>query len=92
MTVEVEAVEEGVVKYGRSEEGGLKPIVYYFEQLSPVIAGYRAQVTAAAHYRLGNCTGFDHLNTSTVLSVGEDGTTFETRNSIYVLRDVPVEE
>jgi hypothetical protein len=87
-----EQVEDVLNKFARSAEGGLKPIVYYFKQLSPVIAGYRAQVTAAAHYRLGNCTGFDHLNTSAVVVVHEDGTTFETKNSIYVLRDVPVEE
>lgn len=87
MTEQVEAVEEGVLKYGRAEGGSLKPIVYYFKQLQPVVVGERAQVTAAAHYRLGN--RFDWLSTSAVVSVSEDGTTFETRNSIYVLRDEP---
>jgi hypothetical protein len=66
----------------------LKPVVYYTEQLAPVVVGQRAQVTAYEHYRLGRVAAVgEYLNTSMVVAVGEDGTTFETLNTMYVLRD-----
>jgi hypothetical protein len=86
-----EQVEDVLNQYARSVEGGLKPIVYYFEQLNPVVVGQRARVTAAVHYRLGNASQYDHLNTSPVVAVHEDGTTFETMNSMYILRAEPSE-
>jgi len=68
-----------------------KPVVYYTEALRPIVKGERAQVVAYEHYRLGRVGLGGWLNTSAVQTVGEDGTTFETNNSIYVLRD-PVSE
>jgi hypothetical protein len=68
-----------------------KPVVYYTEALVPIITGQRAKVVAFEHYRLGRAHTGEFLNTSMVVQVGEDGTTFETLNTMYVLRDVPVE-
>ena len=66
-----------------------KPVVYYIAALEPIVVGQRAQVTAYEHYRLGRCSPLqgEYLNTSPVVAVGEDGTTFETLNTMYVLRD-----
>jgi hypothetical protein len=74
----------------RSAEGGVKPVVYYTEALAPIVKGQRAQVTAYEHYRLGRVGLGGYLNTSQVVEVGEDGTSFETLNTMYVLRE-PVE-
>jgi hypothetical protein len=70
-----------------------KPVVYYIEALAPIVVGLRAAVTAYEHYRLGRCSPLqgEYLNTSPVVAVGEDGTTFETQNTMYVLRE-PVED
>jgi hypothetical protein len=83
--------QEEISKVARSAEGGVKPVVYYFEQLSPVVVGQRAQVTAPSHPRLGRLGLSEWLNTSPVVAVGEDGTTFETRNSMYVQRELPLD-
>jgi hypothetical protein len=64
-----------------------KQTVYYTEALGPIVKGQRANVVAYEHYRLGRVGLGGYLHTSKVVSVGEDGTTFETQNSIYVLRD-----
>lgn len=69
----------------------VKPTVYYFEQLAPVVVGQRAAVTAASHPRLGRMGFGEWLNTSAVVSVGEDGTSFETQNTLYVQREKPVD-
>lgn len=64
-----------------------KQTVYYTEALSPITKGSRVNVAAYSHYRLGRVRPDEFLHTSKVVSVGEDGTTFETQNSIYVLRE-----
>ena len=64
-----------------------KQTVYYTAALRPIVAGERAQVAAYEHYRLGTVPRAGWLDTSPVVEVGEDGTTFETKNSIYVLRE-----
>lgn len=70
----------------------VKPTVYYFEQLAPVVVGQRAMVTAASHPVLGRTSGVgEYLNTSLVVAVGEDGTSFETQNTLYVQREVPLD-
>lgn len=69
----------------------VKPTVHYFEQLAPVVVGQRAMVTAASHPVLGRASLDEYLNTSMVVSVGEDGTTFETLNTLYVQREKPVD-
>lgn len=69
----------------------VKPTVHYFEQLAPVVVGQRAQVRASSHPVLGRVGVFEWLNTSPVVAVGEDGTTFETQNTMYVLREVPLD-
>jgi hypothetical protein len=68
-----------------------KPVVHYTEALSPIVKGSRANVVAYEHYRLGRVGLGGYLNTSPVVAVGEDGTTFETLNTMYVLRDPEVD-
>lgn len=68
-----------------------KKVVYYTKATQPIVAGYRAIVELTEHYRLGNTNGRRVL-TSDVVAVGEDSTTFETKNSMYVLCDPPFED
>jgi hypothetical protein len=75
--------------FANASNGSKKPVVYYTQQLGPVVAGNRASVYAAKHYRLGRLGAFDWISTSPVVMVHEDGTTFETLNSMYVLREEP---
>jgi hypothetical protein len=85
LQAEIKAVEEVPVLKKT------KPVVYYTEALSPIVKGQRANVTAYEHYRLGRVGLGGYLHTSQVVEVGEDGTTFETLNTMYVLRD-PVQD
>lgn len=66
----------------------MKPTVYYTKANSPIVAGERVSVNLIEHYRLGQSNGHRAF-TSPVVTVGEDGTTFETKNSMYVQREAP---
>jgi hypothetical protein len=66
----------------------MKPNVYYTKANSPIVTGERVAVDLIEHYRLGQSNGHRAF-TSPVVTVGEDGTTFETKNSMYVLREEP---
>lgn len=76
-----------MTEFANASDGSKKPVVYYTQQLSPVTVDRRAEVRAYAHYRLGQLGALGWVSTSKVINVHEDGTTFETLNSMYVLRD-----
>ena len=66
----------------------VKPTVYYTKAETPIVSGERVVVRLIEHYRLGQSNGH-RATTSHVVAVGENGTTFETKNSMYVLREAP---
>lgn len=78
------------LQIGLSPSDVAKKVVYYTKAVQPVVAGYRAIVELTEHYRLGLTNGRNVL-TSDVVVVGEDGTTFETKNSMYVLNGESVD-
>lgn len=82
---------DGLKREEKEEKMNNKQTVYYHEQLMPVVVGQSALVGVVSHPKLGRAGLGEYARTSTVVAVGEDGTTFETQNSIYVYRDVPLD-
>lgn len=69
----------------------MKRKVIYVKACSPIVVGQQAVVIPLNHTS-DLVTNGHECWTTPVVSIADDGTTFETKNSIYVLAAIPGDE